>query len=281
MTGTSDGIGGSRVFENGNVRLKLCRYGPMLYLVTDQYVGQSLDRYGEFSAGEVNLFCQLIRSGWTILEIGANMGAHTVPIAKTTGPGGVVHAFEPQRSVFQILCANIALNALTNVYTHHAAVGRQTATITVPKLDPTVLQNFGGLSLGNWSEGDCVPVMTVDALNLPACHFIKVDVEGMEGDVIAGAEQTIRRFRPGLYVENDREEKASALIRQLFALDYRLYWHLPPLFNPQNYFRVTENVFATIVSVNMLGLHASQSQNVTGLREITKPEDSWRSLVGA
>jgi len=273
-------VAGKSLLDSGHIRLKRCRYGPMLYLVSDQYIGQSLDRYGEFSEGEACLFRQLIRPGWTILEIGANLGAHTIPLAKATGPQGVVHAFEPQRIVFQILCANVALNALSNVYTHHAAVGREAATIGVPKLDYTVLQNFGGVSLGARSEGEVVPVMTVDSLSLPACHMIKVDVEGMEGEVIAGAEQTIRRFRPVLYVENDREEKSTALIRQLLALDYRLYWHLPPLFNSQNYFGVAKNVFGRIVSANMLGFHRSLSQDISGLREITRPEDRWHRPVG-
>ena len=271
----------SSLLDNGRIRLKLCRNGPMLYLVTDQYVGQSLDRYGEFSQGEADLFGQLIRPGWTILEIGANLGAHTVLLAKAAGPLGVVHAFEPQRTVFQILCANVALNALDNVYAHHAAVGRAAATIHVPRLNYAAFQNFGGLSLGGYSEGDCVPVITADSLQLPACHMLKIDVEGMEGDVIAGAEQTLRRFAPALYVENDRQEKSAALIEQLLALDYRLYWHLPPLFNPQNYFGNEENVFGNMVSANMLGLHASVSQNVTGFREITSPNDTWSSTSGA
>jgi FkbM family methyltransferase len=267
----------SPLFDNGPVRLKQCRYGAMLYLVTDQYIGQALDRYGEFSEGEVDLFRQLIRPGWTILEIGANLGAHTVFLAKATGPGGVVHAFEPQRVVFQILSANAALNALTNVYTHHAAAGREAGTIQVPRLDYGQFQNFGSLSLGGYSEGDRVPVVTVDSLQLSACHMIKIDVEGMESDVIAGGEQTIRRFRPMLYVENDRREKSAALIAQLLALEYRLYWHLPPMFNPHNHFEAAENVFGGTVSVNMLGLHVSLSQNITGLREIVNPQDTWFS----
>ncbi len=97
----------------------------------------------------------------------------------------------------------------------------------------------------------------------------------MEGEVIAGAEQTIRRFRPVLYVENDRPEHSAALIHQVLDLGYRLYWHLLPLFNPQNYFGVAENVFGRIVSVNMLGLPASVTQEVQGLHEITDPEDRW------
>jgi FkbM family methyltransferase len=263
------------LLEQGPMRLKVCRHGPMLYFATDQYIGQSLDRYGEFSEGEVDLFRQLVRPGWTVVEVGANLGAHTVFFGQAVGPQGAVLAFEPQRMVFQTLCANVALNALANVYAYHAAAGRQTGTITVPRLNYSVVQNFGGLSLGAWAEGEPVPLMTIDSLPLTACQLIKVDVEGMEGEVLAGAEQTIRRFRPSLYVENDRQEKSAALIAQLLALEYRLYWHLPPLFNPQNYFAATENVFGQIVSVNMIGLHASISQNITGLREITKPEDTW------
>ena len=93
------------LLDNGPVRLKQCRHGAMLYLVTDQYIGQSLDRYGEYSEGEIDLFRQLVRPGATILEIGANLGTHTVFLAKAAGPGGTLHAFEPQRVIFQILCA--------------------------------------------------------------------------------------------------------------------------------------------------------------------------------
>ncbi len=206
-----------------------------------------------------------------------NVGSHTVCLAKATGPTGSVIAFEPQRLVFQILCANVALNALTNVYTHHAAVGREAGTITIPMLNPTEFQNFGGVSLGTWAEGDRVPVVTIDSLTLSACHLIKIDVEGMEGEVIAGAEQTIRRFNPVLYMENDKEGKSEALIRQLLAWDYRLYWHLPPMFNPNNYFGTPQNIFGNIISANMLGIHASYQQDIRGLTEILKPEDTFKN----
>ncbi len=268
------------LLDNGPVRLKQCRHGAMLYLVTDQYIGQSLDRYGEYSEGEIDLFRQLVRPGATILEIGANLGTHTVFLAKAAGPGGTLHAFEPQRVIFQILCANVALNALTNVYAHHAAVGRESGMITVPRVDYTATGNFGGISMKNWPEGERVPLMSVDSLALARCDLMKIDVEGMEGEVIAGAVRTIRQFRPLLYVENDRQEKSAALIRQLLDLDYRLYWHLPPLFNSQNYFGVAENVFGPIISSNMLGIHALIPQNLTGFRQITSPEDNWRNPVG-
>ena len=267
------------LLDNAHLRVKQCRHGAMLYLLTDQYVGQSLDRYGEFSEGEVDLFRQVVRPGATVVEIGANLGTHTVFLATAVGPGGTLHAFEPQRVIFQILCANVAMNALSNVYAYHAAVGRQPGTIIVPRLDYAAGNNFGGLSLENCHEGERVPLMTVDSLGLSRCDFIKIDVEGMEGEVIAGATQTIRQFRPLLYVENDREEKSAALIQQILDLGYRLYWHLPPLFNPQNYFGVAENVFGRILSINMLAVHASIPQNLTGFRQITSPQDNWRNPV--
>ena len=73
----------------------------------------------------------------------------------------------------------------------------------------------------------------------------------MEQAVIRGARETLARHRPVLYVENDRAAHARALVRQLEALGYRLYWHLPPYFNPGNYAKNPVNVFGNIASRNM------------------------------
>ena len=261
------------LLENGAIRLKQCRYGAMAYFKSDMYIGRSLDLYGEFSEGEAEMFRQMIRSDWTVVEVGANIGSHTVQISKLVGPRGVVHAFEPQRVIFQLLCANIAINSLNNVHTYQSAVGREAGSIIVPQLDSNAENNFGGVGLGEWQNGDRVPVVIIDSMNPTKCNFVKIDVEGMEGEVIAGAEQTIRRTRPVLYLENDRKEKSVALIGQLLALDYRLYWHLPVMFTPQNFFGATENAFPGILSVNMLGIHKSFPQAIDGLREITSQLD--------
>ena len=261
------------VLENSHVRLKSCRHGFMLYPLTDPYVGPSLDRYGEFSEEQVEMFRQLIEPGWTIVEVGANLGAQTVFLAKATGPRGIVYAFEPRREAFQILCANVALNALGNVYARQIAAGRATTP-------------SGGDCAGDRREpsiltGDRTSMVAADSLDLAACDFVKINVRGVEDDAIAGAERTLRRFRPLLYVENGRQERSAALIRQLLALDYRLYWHVTSLFNPQNYFEVEENIFPGTVSVHMLGIHASVAQTVRGFRQVAGPLDSWREPVGS
>lgn len=255
--------------------LTACRSGTMLYNKNDQYVGASLRKYGECSIGETILFGLIVQPGTTVLEIGANIGMHTVDLSRLVGPTGRVHAFEPQRLVFQVLCANLALNSCPNVFTYQAAVGAHSGTVSVPWLDPDTNTNFGGLSLLGTVQGDKVPLLTIDALELGACHLIKVDVEGMETEALRGAAATISRFRPMLYVENDRAERSAELISLLQSYGYRLYWHLPPLFNAQNFRGDPENIFGSIVFVNMLCIPAEIPQDMKMLREVTGPADTW------
>ena len=253
------------LWEAGSMRLKPCRHGAFLYNVNDVYIGRSLDLYGEFSEGEAALFRQILKPGMVACDVGANIGCHTVFMVQAVGPGGLVCAFEAQRQVFQTLCANVALNGLGNVRIWQAAAGAAAGEITVPAQRYDEAGNFGGVTLGGGTQGEMVPVMALDSLPFGSCHFIKIDVEGMEAEVLAGAHETIARFRPVLYVENDRREKSAALIDALRGLDYRLYWHLPPLYNPDNFFANGDNVFGNILSRNMLCLPKESRRQVEGL----------------
>ena len=87
-----------------------CRYGTLLFNQNDRFIGKSLELYGEYSEGEIDLFRQVVQPGTIVLEIGANIGTHTLFFARQVGHDGLVIAFEPQRLVFQCLCANMALN---------------------------------------------------------------------------------------------------------------------------------------------------------------------------
>jgi FkbM family methyltransferase len=257
--------------------LATTRFGPMLINRHDIYIGRSLELYGEFSAAEVYLLAPHLRAGDTVVDAGANIGAHTVPFAQSVGATGAVHAFEPQRVVFQTLCANVALNSLTNVYCRQAALGDSPGTICVPALDYAKDNNFGGLGLGQYRTGEHVSVETLDALQLERCRLIKIDVEGMEVQVLRGARETIARCRPFLYVENDRQEHARELIALLLEQEYRLYWHCPPLFAPDNYRGNPENVFGQVISVNMLCVPQESDVTITGLAPITSPDSDWRT----
>ena len=225
----------------------------MLFNLRDQQVGASLDRYGEFADLEAQLFSGLIKPGMLVLEIGANIGAHTVHLAKLVGENGGVVAFEAQRVIFQMLCANLALNGIDNTDAKCLAVGATAGEIKLPRVDYSAANNFGGIALGG-DDGDVVEMIAIDNLILPACHMIKIGVEDMEKQVLDGARETITRFRPYLYVADGNPDKHAELIATLLDLDYRMWWHQPWLYNPANLAGDSENVFPGIASFNLICL---------------------------
>jgi len=231
--------------------------GFTLYNRHDVYIGRSVALYGEYNGQEASLLEACCIPGARVIEAGANIGTHTVAMARRVGPGGAVHAFEPQRLVFQTLCANVALNSLTNVHCHWAAVGRTRGSIRVPSLDPGTANNFGGLALEeNLQQGDQVPVITLDDYcALASLRLSKIDVEGMERQVLEGAQKLIARFKPLIYLENDRIDRSMALMTWLDQAGYELWWDLPPLYRPDNHYRNPDNVFGKIRSFNLLCVH--------------------------
>jgi FkbM family methyltransferase len=261
----------------------LGREGYVVYNRNDLYVGRAVERYGEYGEIEARLLRQACPAGAVAVEVGANLGTHTLVLARSAGPAGFVYAYEPQRVVFQCLCANLAVNSTMNVDARHAAVGSEAGFVLMPDIDYGREANFGSVSANAFSEGRKVRrVRLDDDLELGRLDLLKIDVEGMESEVIAGGTQLIERLRPVLYVENDRVEHSEALIRQIMQLDYRLYWHLPPLFNEDNYFGERENIYSNIVSVNMLCVPRSRPQVLNGFQEILDPgEHPMRGTPGS
>jgi FkbM family methyltransferase len=257
------------VQTDGFNQLAATKHGYLLYNRNDIYIGRAIEKYGEYSALEIVLFEDLCSTGNAVIEVGANIGAHTVGFSRLVGPQGRVLAFEPQRLVFQTLCANVSLNSLTNVDCYFAAVGAQEGAITVPSLSPWDEGNFGGISLLGAHVGTPVPCFMLDRfIDLPRVNLLKIDVEGMEADVLRGGAKLITKFKPILYVENDRVDQSEALIRLIASFGYRLFWHQPPLFNPKNFYGQDENIYGNIVSCNMLCLHRDADVSPGFLEEI-------------
>jgi len=269
---------GELVFANGHLRQRQCRHGMMLYNVNDQFQGKMLDKYGEYSEGEVDTFAQLLKPGMIAVEVGANIGSHTVAIANLVGPTGRVLAFEPQRAIFQVLCANIALNALEQVEAHWMAVGAAAGEVMIDRLDMRAEQNFGGYSIGKATAGDKVPLRSVDSFGLPHCHMIKIDVEGMEADVLRGAAATIRRCGPMVFCENESSEKSPELIQLLWDLDYDCYWHVTPYVRVPNFRGDPEKIHPTMVSTNMVCVPRAAKAQISGLHKVWRVDQDRQRL---
>jgi FkbM family methyltransferase len=143
-------------------------------------------------------------NGAFAVDAGANIGLVAIPLAERLKPrGGTVLAFEVQRMIYYALCAGAALNDLDNLFTFHQGLGAASRVEHMATPDYGTPQDFGMFSLLNQpaSRNEAVQIVTLDELGLPRLDFLKIDVEGMEMEVLAGAKGMIARHRPWCWVE--------------------------------------------------------------------------------
>ncbi|RQH09147.1 FkbM family methyltransferase [Paraburkholderia dinghuensis] len=269
-------------------KVKQCRYGKMLFNENDNTVGKCLDEYGEWSEPEPLLFSQIVRPNDVVVEAGANIGAHSVPLSKMVGEDGRLYVFEPQRIVFQMLCANLALNELLNVRAFHAALGNKNEITEFPYYDPRNPNNFGAATfydLGKFPS-ESVTVRTLDSYALDRVDFIKADVEGYEPMVLDGAKQTIERHRPVLYLEylnHHTLDSSGEIISRLKHLNYSFWYYICPAYNPQNFSKNPDNFLQGVWSFDLLCVPSEKAvvtgmQNALTERGYCDDPDAWRSV---
>ena len=245
-----------------------CRRGTFSWLETDEFVGRALNDYGEYSEGEIALFQQILKPGDIAIDVGANIGALTVPIAQLVGPTGEVYAYEPGHNNLAVLALNIRQNNLANVEIVPFAAGDKAGEVTVvPVASPNLWRKPE--EKFNKTFGDPVKVKTVpiDSLKLEKCKLVKVDVDGMEIETLIGMDDTIKRCRPLIYIENEQEGKQEELIGHLTDCGYRLWWHRPHQYNPENFRGNKRNWFGRIVSIMMIAIPEEFGAIVDGLDE--------------
>ena len=240
-------------------KMARCRHGTFVFFPNEFYIGRSMDVYGEYSEAEAILLTRILQPNDYAVEAGSHIGTLTVPMAHRIGDGGLMFAFEPQRVLFEVLCTNAVINGLWNIMPYNMAIGERTHTMGVPEINYAEAINFGGLALSE-TDGVKVGVITIDSLELPHCRLIKADVQGFEQQVLRGAQKTIERCRPFLYVENeDQTDDIPALMR---SFGYDTYWHTIPLFNPGNFREHPENIWrSNFVSFNVVGVPVELRDN--------------------
>jgi len=185
----------------------------------DINVGSIVRQWGTFDLGQSYALQTLCRSGDIVLDIGANIGGFTVPLAERVGPSGEVHAFEAFRKVYQHLNANVALNGLSNVYAHNVALGSAEKNLELNTADLTTWNFPSAMRVeGQYDKGDAmkkanlhyekkrekIAVRTLDSFTFDRrVAVIKIDVEFMELEVVLGGRETIMRDKPVMWVENE------------------------------------------------------------------------------
>ena len=164
-----------------------------------------------------------------ILDIGANIGLVGVPLAQSVKhKKGVVYAFEVQKMLYYALCGTVALNDLDNLHVFNYGIGMEESTLNVPVPDYSKVEDYGEVSLvmpnilNKYKNFESIDIYTIDGMDLEKLDFIKVDVEGMEIDVLIGGANTIKKYRPWCWIEQWNVDKKT-LISQFDNLDYTIY----------------------------------------------------------
>ncbi len=262
----------------GDLMARNCRHGVQVWPQSDQIIGRALALYGEFAESENRMMARYLPQGGVALDVGANIGTTTLAMAAKVGPKGNVLAFEPQPIVARCLAAALVLNGIAHVRLFTTAVGQANAMVQMDFSATRGGGNHGEVAIT--LEGDPVPMIRLDDLNLPRCDLLKVDVEGFELQVFHGAQHMITDLTPAIYFEAKRSPNTEASIALLMGLGYRCYWHFSFYFSPHNFHSKSENVFVNLGDMNVLALPLSADQP-KDLPEIAKSDEDWKDTYGA
>lgn len=179
----------------------------------------------------------------TAIDIGAHIGNHSLWFAAVCGMRVV--ALEPNPRSFAQLHRNVDLNAL-DVTIIPAAVGGTLGRARLEEPNP----GNSGMSYTVSDAAGGIPVVTVDSLGLDDVALIKIDVEGQELDILAGAAETLKRCGPLLYVEAPTENARDRLDEFLAPFGYRRFgrFALTPTYGYSRSSRLDVRLSATIMA---------------------------------
>lgn len=227
---------------------RLCGQGPVFQtqrrgikwnLDLQEGIDFSIFLLGAFEPDTLKLFERMVKPGMTVLDIGANIGAHTLHLGRLVGPDGFVMAFEPTEWAHEKLKTNLALNPDISARVHVrqtmlVADDKQVLPDSIPsswplQADKTVHPKLRGKSMSTdgsnaMTADDCLAESNVNRVD-----FIKLDVDGFECDVLAGMVQTLREAQPVIlmelspYVMEERGHSVEKLMSILDRAGYRLF----------------------------------------------------------
>jgi len=184
---------------------------------------------------------KLVNHGDVCFDIGANIGIYSVIFSKLSGQDTNTHSFEPVAHIRNRLTMNAKLNGFDDIHVNAFALGATPETTNMNQVKEGVFR--GGTSSflknENWqslseSDFEAVPVeiKTLDSYasnkNLKKINFLKIDVEGFEWNVLQGAQETLKRFKPHILMEYDfdrhNEEQKPDDYKDFFeSIGYRAY----------------------------------------------------------
>lgn len=213
----------------GKNRIVIKKIRDIYYeLHLNQIIDSSLYYNGYFERDSTDAIRRIVKPGMTVVDIGANIGCHALPMALLVGSAGKVIAFEPMTWAYTKLLKNISLNEFTNIVVEKKALSntkeqRELHFKTSWRIDGSEKED---------KEVESIELLTLDEYLYAkdiSVDFIKIDVDGYELKIIEGAIKTLRKNKPVLLLElgvhtlRQVDHSLSDLIDCLFSNDYKCY----------------------------------------------------------
>lgn len=216
-------------FDSPTLQVVETRHGPMLCFRNDTGVSEYLRTFGAYGEVETELYSSLLSDGECFVDVGAHIGSISA-VLRRTRPDLRIIAFEPQAAFFALASINLS-QSLDQVpgaggVVYPFAVGRQAGIVQVPEIDIRAKGNYGSISLSLESPRT-LPTPQVGlgaflASRAPAPRLVKIDVEGMETDVIEGLSEVIHD-RLILSIEADRPAVVQHWLPKLLDQGFDCY----------------------------------------------------------
>lgn len=187
-----------------NTALVTTSLGHQMTVFRNDHVGDKIARNGLYEKENLLLLLKLLEQlpHATVLDIGANVGNHTLAFATRAH---TVHAFEPIPHLYEVLHGNVTRNELAHVHTHNLALSDHGGSATINMVNAG---NYGASSFDKRTEGTTpvdVTLTTGDAFvaehGITRVDFVKIDVEAHEVFVLRGLMQTLQRDLPFITME--------------------------------------------------------------------------------
>ncbi|NJO18631.1 MAG: FkbM family methyltransferase [Thioploca sp.] len=217
--------------QNGTVWTRL-RCGAWIIVPIQDWIGRSLYYFGDLDPKITWICKKILRPGDTVIDIGANVGLVSIIARQFVGQTGLIHAFEPQVTLVDLMRQSLRKNSYSNIIAHPIALGTQEGfmELFVP------INHVGAASLiqnKQHSHGNKVSIRIENAttylthLKLPLIRLVKIDVEGFEAKIIEGAAEFFKINQPDviLFELNDYSIPFfyQPVINRLSELGYQFF----------------------------------------------------------
>jgi tetratricopeptide (TPR) repeat protein len=206
------------------------RAGIVQYFPDEAIAGDSIDWYGEYLQGQLDVLGRIIKPGMTVIEVDPGVGTHALHLAQTVGPSGQVYLYESRPLMQKVLRQNLAVNRVGNVTVVTPAPRRASASSAE------------------------APVESIDGLHLQQLHLLKLGQHTAVADVLAGASETLWRLRPLLFIPVADERELSGVALEVANFGYRCGRIGTSLFSPANFNRREDDIFAGREAVALIGV---------------------------